>query len=444
MRLRVPELFVNYVWEPSRDSPINVAVARVILGSYLIWNFASVDFAALAGWHVYLARRGSYMVFNSPSIQRLLPVEQVVLLCLLFAFVLGYRERLTALLSALLVSHLAIVLSTYSYTGRVNSMFIAAYVLIFFGLYAETDPLSLDTVRGAGPLDREELDRRLRSSLDGTHSVRILQLALLAVAILYFGSAWAKLVLGPGGIAWEWMSAGNLARWTISSLTYWEPLTRLGELMLQYPVSLSAAAVGTVVLEAGLLVVALLGLPITPVVLGLLGMHTVITLALGPFFFDQYVFLALFVPWDVLYRRVAPTRGTVVVYDGTRSAAIRSLYPFELLDANGVVQFRSQANAREHRREDGHDAYGSDVHLFADDAYESDVHLFADGVEYAGYFAFRELLRRFPPFGPVAWLMDREPVEAVGTRLYGRIAGERGRCFVRPVEDGTGQATDRT
>jgi hypothetical protein len=127
MSLRVPTLFVNYVRTTSRDTPLNVAVARVLLGSYLLWNFASIDFGVLDGWHVYLARRANYMVFNSPGVQRFLWVEQIVLLCVLFAFVLGYRQRITALVSALLVSHLAVVLSTYSYTGRVNSMFVAAY-----------------------------------------------------------------------------------------------------------------------------------------------------------------------------------------------------------------------------------------------------------------------------------------------------------------------------
>jgi hypothetical protein len=248
-------------------------------------------------------------------------------------------------------------------------------------------------------------------------------LALLTVAILYFGSAWAKLVFGSGGVAWEWMSPGNLARWTISSLIYWEPPTPLGELMLRSRVLLSAAAVGTVVLEAGLLVVVLLGLPITPVVVGLLGMHTVITLSLGPFFFDQYVFLALFIPWDAAYRRVAPTREAVVVYDGHRSVCVGSLYPFKLLDTNEVVRFYPQTDVPHRYRRRGSDGF------------ESEFHLFEDGVEHAGYFAFRELIWRYPLLGPVARLMGWPPIETIGTAVYGHIAGGRGRCFVRPIDE---------
>lgn len=76
----------------------------------------------------------------------------------------GYRQRITALVSALLVSHLAIVMNVYTDSGRVNLMFIRVYFLIFFGFYAETDRLTLDTVRRSISDNLYELNDKLRSS----------------------------------------------------------------------------------------------------------------------------------------------------------------------------------------------------------------------------------------------------------------------------------------
>lgn len=410
MRLsgRLPAVVVNYVRESRRASPFNLAAARVLLGTYLLWNVGSLDLGGLAGWHVYLSRNSEYMLLNAPAVQRLLPAERALLLIVLLAFVVGYRERLAAFVAALLVAHIAVVLATYSYVGRVNSLFFAAYFLLFFALYAETDHLSVDTLLARTPLDRPTAARRLTGSPGAGYDMRILQLTLFTVAVLYFGSAWAKVVLGGDGLAWAWLGSANLGRWTVSSLLYWEPPTALGGLMLRYPVLLSGAAVGTVVLEAALLVAVLLGVGVTPVVVGLVGMHTVITLALGPFFLDQYVFLALFVPWDDLYRRVAPTTAAVVAVDTDRLHPAR-LLPLALLDPDGGVAFRTADDDR------------------------AALRVTTDDGTYTGGDAAQVLLGRYPVARPLAWLLDRP----LGRRVLRRAWRALGDTRREPARSGT-------
>lgn len=421
--MNVPELFVNYVRDPWRASPINVGAARVIFGMYLLWNFGSMDFSDIHEWHVSPGM-GEYLIFQPPFVQRLLPIEKAVLLVFLLAFLLGYRQRLTALVSALLVSHLATVMNAYTNSGRVNSMFIAGYFLIFFGLYAETDRLTVDTIRSATADSLDELNERLRSPHSGEYNMRILQLTLLTIAILYFGSAWNKIVFGSPGLSWEWMSPGNLGRWATSAQIYWDPPTRLGEFMLQHPILLSMGAVGTIVLEAGLLIAVVVGLPITPIIVGSLGMHTIVALALGPFFLDQYVFISLFLPWDTVNRYLGPDEDETftLVYDEHCYFCARSLYPFKLLDVTNAVQFHSQYTVSDRYRTN------------EDVDFEEAMYAF-DGEEvYAGYGAFRRLAKQFPVLIPAAWVMGWEPVARLGRRIYRYVAENRARHFTCKVD----------
>ncbi|MDS0297235.1 DCC1-like thiol-disulfide oxidoreductase family protein [Halogeometricum sp. S1BR25-6] len=420
--MRVPELFVNYVRNPRRDSPINVGVARVIFGTYLLWNFGSMDFGAIDEWHL-MPGAGEYLLFQPPVVQQYLPVEKAVLVVFLLAFLVGYRQRLTALVSALLVAHLATVMNAYVDSGRVNSMFIAGFFLIFFGLYAETDRLNVDTVRRALSESIDDLNETLRSPNTGEHSMRILQLVLLTIAILYFGSAWTKLVFGSD-LSLDWISATALGRWATSALVYWDPPTQLGEFMLRYPLLLTGAALGTIVFELGLLVAVLVGLPITPLLLGTLGMHTVIALSLGPFFFDQYVFLALLLPWDSLFRYLGPDEDETIdlVYDEHCYFCARSLYSFKLLDFTNAVRFHSQYTVPDRYR-------GRE-----DVSFEDAMYAFDGEDAYAGYDAFRRLAKQFPVLVPLSWVMSLGPVARVGRRVYRYVAENRSRHFTCAVD----------
>lgn len=78
----------------------------------------------------------------------------------------------------------------------------------------------------------------------------------------------------------------------------------VAEFLFTDPLLLTASTWGTLALELGLLVAALAGLSITPFVLGLVGLHVVIALTVGPFFFDYIVFLSLFAAYDSALSRL--------------------------------------------------------------------------------------------------------------------------------------------
>lgn len=410
-------MFVNYLWNRECESPINVAAARVLLGVYLVWDVASYEWVELAGWHV--SRGDTYAFLQPPAPHLVLPAEKWLLVLALLGFTVGYRVGLTSFVSAMLLAHLATIMHIYSPVGRADAMFTSAYLLLFFGIYRETDPLTVDALRSGASGSTAELADRIRTGTDRTFSAIALTWSLLTVAVLYFGSAVYKARLGPLS---EWATAWNLGRLSIlvqEELGY----TFLGRLLLDYPLALLGAAWGTVVLEAGFLLAVLLGVSITPVVLGLFGTHTVIALALGPFFLDQYVFLLLFVSWNRLHDRLALDRPLDVVYDDRCSFCVRSVYPFALLDTKDVLTV--------HSRRDGAQPDGG----HSDTDRRSSIRV-SDGENvYVGYAAFRELFRQYGPFRPLAWLMDLAPVERAGTRLSPVVARHRSSHFADDAPD---------
>lgn len=409
-------MFVNYFRNRRLDSPINLAAARVLLGTYLVWNVASFDWGAVAEWNV--PRNEAYLFLVPPADHLVLPAEKWLLVATLLGFTLGYRLGATSFVSAVLLSHLAGIMHMYSPVGRADAMFTSAYLLLFFGIYRSTDVLTADAMLGR-TTSTAELRDRIETASDRSFSGIALTLSLLAIALLYFGSAVYKVRVGP---LFEWTTAWNLGRLSIlvqEELGY----TFLGRLFLEYPVTLWGSAWGTVFLEAGFLPVVLLGVSITPIVLGLFGTHTIIVLALGPFFFDQYVFLLLFLSWDRVHDWLALDRRLDVVYDDRCSFCTRVVYPFALVDTRGVLGVYSQRDvpARYANRDDVRPT--------------SSVYVFGGDKAYAGYDAIRELTRQYGELRPVTWALDRDPVERVGRRLYARLARHR-------ADHVTGEETD--
>jgi hypothetical protein len=119
----------------------------------------------------------------------------------------------------------------------------------------------------------------------------------LALAIIYFHTGYGKVV--TAGIEWVYPSS-------LMKLIQAEVVMFLGEpsafaqMLFDYPLFTLASTVMTLVFELGFVVVLLLGWRITPVVLGLWGLHLMILLTMEIFFFDQYILFLLLVNWDAL------------------------------------------------------------------------------------------------------------------------------------------------
>ena len=291
-------MFVNYFRDETRDSPLNLAVARFVLGGYLIWKTIWYNWEVVAEtpFRVY----GSY-AFAIPPSPAILVVEQWVLIGLLLAVMVGYRLGVTTFLSAFVLAHLATVRYTLNISGGTTALFFGVYFLVLFGLYREQDELSVDGLHRDGTVSIPALRARIESPLRESYPMTALKYNLLVVSVVYLGSGFDKLV--EGGLGWA--APDNLSR----ILLVWTTLNThpipLGEAMLEFPLFVGIAAAGTLVLEVGLIVAVLAGVTIVPFALGILGMQAVIGVALGPFFFDVFAFFAMFVAWDRLYVRAA-------------------------------------------------------------------------------------------------------------------------------------------
>jgi len=304
-------MFINFFRDETRQTPINLAAARIILAGYLIWK------TIWYGWHQLLATpfvvSESY-TFLVPSSPTVLVAEKWVLIGLLVGVMLGYRLGVTTFLSALIVAHLGAVRYTVNTSGGTTALFFAVYFLILFGLYRDQDVLTVDAIRRDHRCRPEQMDdsvgendslitevkTHVESPMQDSYPMSALKWNLIIIAVVYFGSGFDKLL--SGGLAWA--ATDNLSRIILVwDVLYTHPLS-IGPALLEYPFVISAAAVGTLLLELGLLVAVLAEIWIVPLVVGILGMQVVIALVIGPFFFDVFLFFGMFAAWDRLYFRI--------------------------------------------------------------------------------------------------------------------------------------------
>lgn len=409
-------LIVNYWQDDRRATPINVAASRVFLGLYILWKTLSYDWQSIQEWPVRYIESYEYLVTDTSA--RFLPIEAWIVAVLAVAFIAGYRIRLTSFLLASTLSHLALHRYVYNPNGGTQSFFVAVLFVVLYGLYAESDVLSLDGLRRTRELSLARLNDHLQSPRQGRHSMSILRWSLVIVAVMYFGSGLGKVISGP---LLEWVQPDTIARFITHRKAIDGTARPVGEFIASSPVMSFLGAVGTIVLEFGLLTAVLFGLPLLPIVIGLVGFHLVNALALGPFFFDQVLFLLLFLAWDTGYARIVSDRHLVIAYDEDCYVCARSLYLFKILDVNDTVTFHSQYTLPAE--------YGT-----RDIDQEGAMYAFTDDETYRGFYAFRELLRQFRVFVPIVWLFRFPGVQRLGEQVYEYVALNRERRFTCNVE----------
>jgi predicted DCC family thiol-disulfide oxidoreductase YuxK len=300
----------------------------------------------------------------------------------------------------------------YNPSGGTEALFVAAYFLLLFGLYSDQDYLSVDAARRTANASVAELDRFLRSDEQRTYRMSALRSYALVLGILYFGAGLMKILVNPG---LSWTAPDSLARYVTYNSFVDHDYRPVGEFLSASPVLLSASAWGTLVLELGFLVAALVGLSLTPFVLGLIGLHIGIGLALDPFFFDFIVFLILFAAYDSAISRFTWDRPIEVVYDDQCRHCVRVLSLFEMLDLNGALSFYRPSDAPEEYRDQ------------LDPDLAGDIHVFVDNDTYSGYRAFRELLVECRLFLPFTLAMRVRPIESIGKHVYRYAATDRNR-----------------
>lgn len=315
-------LFINYVANPTRRSPLNLAVARVLVCLYAAWKVGSYPFAELAGFPAFLFTQNdlaaqNYFLAASPGWLRFIPIEQAVIVVCLLLVALGWRTGVTAFVGALLLAHL----SGLNYLiSNEKTFLLPIYFLILYGLYRHHDPLTLDQVR-ARRLCRDSAC--VPPAPDAPHPrypMPALRLFLVVFSLVYFFTGVAK--WQGGGHSLAWAAPENIRLIVHKNALYhiheWPPVA---EALMSCDVVFALAGALTLLLELGFFVAVILRGPITPFILGLAGMHAGIlaTMQLN-YLADMSIFYGVFLPWDELIARLNRARGQVV----SRIAAARA------------------------------------------------------------------------------------------------------------------------
>lgn len=417
-------MFVNYVTGDRRSSPINLAAARLVLGGWLIWKTIWYDWSRHVDTPYRAVTSSTYEWAIPTAFPWLLTVEKWVLIALLCLFIVGYRIKLTAAVSSLLLAHLASVRLTLVMSGETGNLLVGVFFLLFFALCADDDELSIDGMRRLAAKPASDVSDRLTATTSQRYPMAPLKYSLLLIAILYFSSGVSKIVDG-GGLAFirpETLTRLVLVR---SSIYPWHDLQTI---LVDYPILSALGGVATLVLELGFLASVLFGIAFAPFMLGLAVFVVSNAVLLGIFFPDNLFFLALFLAYDRGYGRVLLDRHVSVVFDERSSFCTTALYPFKLLDINDTVRFVPQAEASDRYR----NAVDSDSALYA--FHGESVH--------EGYDAFRELLRQLRVFFPLVWIMQLPLVERTGRSAFTRVTDRRSRGFARPEADDSNFATE--
>lgn len=414
-------VFVNYFAEPARDSPVNLAFARVVIAGYVVWKTVWMDWSTFLEVPFVVFDEYAFLVpYSHPY---LLVGEKYLLLATVLLFAVGYRLRLTGFLSGLLFGHLGLLWFSMNGSGGSTAIFIAVYFLFFFALFASQDELSADGIRRTGRRSLDTLVAQLKHSGRTTFRADALKYSLLALAVVYFGSAFDKLFPNLQRFQPEWIMPYNLARIVTVFHVTRDQAFPFSQEVVNFPALVFVMAATVLALEAGLLVALLAKRTVTPFIVGLAGFKFSSIVLLGIFFGDAVVFFMLFFAWDTVYRFLASDRQLDVVFDERCYFCARSLYPFKLLDVNDRMTFYSQTDVpKRYRNRQGVD-FSTAMYVFDE-----------FGTPYRGYWAFRELLRQSRVFTPVVWAMGTRPVAAVGERVYEYVAANRSRHFVCSVD----------
>jgi hypothetical protein len=273
-------MIVNYMQVRARTTRTNIRVAQALVGILGAWIVLSYDFAALAEFPTEaFASHRRYGGVAPPLVPReLLVVEQLVVAVLLMLVACGWRIRLTALSSALLLMHLGAVIMALS---NLKVFAFLIYPLIMFSVHD-----------GVGRTEGDVGQAEAQAVADAD-CLRAIQ---LATALIYFLTGWAK--VNESG--WAWLSPSNLQQvMVVTAEQYLRELPLLGQWVVASPYLAVVASAATIVLELGFLVVLLLRLPLWPMSLGLMSLHVAIFLAMG---INYAVYLGilhlLFVAWD--------------------------------------------------------------------------------------------------------------------------------------------------
>jgi len=282
-------LFINYFQAPVRATPINLVMARVLVGCYGLFQVGfSKDYASLIGlekigWGNW-TRLPNGTFFSDPVV---VPLLQLSLVFVLVMFMLGCLVRATSFASAFLSSLIILVGACHPQANPNWGML--SILLLLYGFFHGNEHFAV----------RREPD-------SGTQGVNhsFLRIALILVGLAYAFDAYGKLLF----TGWDWvLDPVNLRLYIHMNMIRREATPVLAPLLIRYDSLVLVSTIGTIFFEAGLLIAILSKrIPLAFFFVGLAVMHVLIALTMNIFYAYYMIPLyLLFVPWDDLFGRVA-------------------------------------------------------------------------------------------------------------------------------------------
>ena len=403
-------LFVNYFKSDERPSCLNLAAARFILCLYGAWKVATYPYVAAVSFPEEFLHGSSAALLGAlrwPSPGWML-AEQSLAVGMLLLCAVGLFRAVSSFGAAFLITHMAgLAFAVENEKTAVN----VAFFLIFYGIFRHADSIGLDDFLQSRHSPLAVLNKTLRQTAASRPvALEALKWFLVALACIYFFTGFSKWQAGGWSLAWgswENIRLAILNNAVVRTL----PISPLGEFLVGEPLLLGIAGYGTLLLELGFLFAVLAGLPITPFLLGLAGMHAVILLAMRVNYFTDMVFLyTAFFAWDALAGRMQSARRLMVVYDENCSFCIRVLLLFQKCDVTGGLRF---VGPRDPKAPKGYD-YHSAMFVFD-----------GNGTAHRGYEGFVALFSYLGLTRPLAWILATPPIALMGRAFYAFVARNR-------------------
>ena len=390
-------MFVNYVRDSVRSSPINLAAGRGLLGIWVVWKTIWYDWIRLVN-APYDELSSSHYAWAVPeSVPWLLTVEKWFLIAMVLLFIAGYRIRVTGFLSALVLAHLGVIRSILVSSGEASSLFIGSLMILFFTLYAGQDQLSIDGVRRAYRRSPDELTRQIVSTDSDRYKLSAMQLSMWLIALLFFSTGFSKVIDGNGV---GFVAPDNLTRLVLVR-SYVYPWFDLQLLIVEYPILGVLGGIGTLVLELGLVVSAVTGVGFSVFVLGLIAFTLSNVALLGIFFVDNLFFLGTFAAFDRVVQRLQRDQPLTVAFEPQNHFTLLTVYLVRLLDAGQTLTYQTMSSHLKARAQtDG--GYPEKERNEQNTA----MCVIDEETAYQGYEAFVKLLGQFVFFVPIVWIMQ--------------------------------------
>lgn len=285
-------MFRNY-WHDGRDATGNETVVRLLLGLYVAWKLAYLPTWRLQAYPRYYDFYDPLLV---PLSFELLPVLQALGIALAAAFALHYQFRVASFGLGTVLSYIGLVSRTHTFLGNYQSLFFAALLVFLYGVYHDgqfTPPKVLWRMLVPG---RSPNPPPVRSPSNLTDVSSPLKWFLAVTALTYAGGAVDK--LRYTGLDWVLGDTlGAFIIYTHTDLDYHHPLA---DILLHHPTLLTLGAGAALALQLGFVIGVFLDVVFDWLVAGLICFHVLVAVLLGPVFFDQVVFLFLFIDWQHL------------------------------------------------------------------------------------------------------------------------------------------------